>query len=61
MKLKDCLPRTDWLLIGLASALMVVGVLLTLTWVGAIFGVPMFVAAVELLAAPKTIRDRACA
>lgn len=61
MTLKDCLPRTDWLLLGLAGLLMVVGTLLTLTWVGAIIGMPMFVAAVELLAAPKTVRNRACA
>ena len=60
MTLKDCRPRTDWLLLGLASLMMVAGTLLTLTWVGAIVGAPMFVAALQLLAAPKTTRDRAC-
>lgn len=60
MKLKNCLPRIDPLLIGLALSVMLVGTALTLTWVGAIIGVPMFIAGIELLSEPRTVRDKSC-
>lgn len=60
MKLTDCRPRFDWLLVLLALVVMVVGSVLTLTWVGAIVGVPMSAAALELLTKPKTVRDASC-
>ena len=61
MTLKDCLPRTDWLVIGIGLLLMFTGGALTLTWVGAIVGIPMFLGAVELFANPKTVRGAQCA
>lgn len=61
MKLSDCVPRIDWILLGLGSLLMVVGASLTLTWIGTIIGVPMFLAALELIAEPKTVRSTHCA
>lgn len=58
MTLKDCIPRTDWLVIGIGLVLMLAG---GFTWVGAIFGIPMFLGAVELFANPKTVRGAQCA
>jgi hypothetical protein len=61
MKLNDCVPRTDWIFLGLGSLLMVVGASLTLTWIGAIIGIPIFLAALELITKPKTVRSTHCA
>lgn len=60
MRIKDCIPRTDWLLVGFALLVMLIGAVLTLTWIGAIVGVPMFVASLDLLYEPKTLRDPSC-
>jgi hypothetical protein len=61
MRTKDCVPRTDWFGIGLGFVLMLVGGALTLTWVGAIVGIPMVLGAIGLFDNPKTLRGTPCA
>lgn len=61
MRIEDCVPRIDWFGIGLGLFLMFVGVMLTLTWVGAIVGVPLFLASLELVSEGKTLLGTPCA
>jgi len=61
MSITNCIPRTDWF--GLVSGflLFAVGSILTVTIVGAIIGVPMVLASIELFSNPTTLRGTPCA
>lgn len=61
MKISECLPHTDWFGIGVGILLALIGVALTLTWVGAIVGVPLFLGSIQLFDDSKTLRGTPCA
>ena len=46
---------------GLSLVLVVTGAALTLTWIGALIGIPMFLVAIGLFENPKTLRGTPCA
>jgi len=56
-----CVPRTDWFGIGVGFSLLLIGGALTVTWVGAIVGVPMVLGAISLFGDSKTLRGTPCA
>lgn len=60
MSLRDCIPRTDWFGLLSGFALFGVGVILTVTVVGAIIGIPMLLAAVGLFQNHTTLRGTPC-
>jgi len=61
MTTNECVPRTDWFGIGVGFSLLLIGGALTLTWVGAIVGVPMVLGAIGLFDDSKTLRGTPCA
>lgn len=61
MSLKDCLPRIDWFGLTTGFALFATGVLLTMTVVGAIIGIPMLLGSIALFTNTTTLRGTPCA
>jgi hypothetical protein len=61
MSLEECVPRTDWF--GLASgfALFAAGIVLTVTVVGAVIGIPMVLGSFALFTDNTTLRGTPCA
>jgi hypothetical protein len=61
MTITDCIPHTDWFGIFTGMALFAAGVVLTTTVVGAVVGIPMLLASLELFSNPTTLRGTPCA
>ena len=61
MTLKDCIPRTDWFGLTYGFFLFSTGVMLTLTVIGAVIGIPMLMVSLELFSNPTTLRGTPCA
>jgi hypothetical protein len=61
MSITNCIPRTDWFGLMSGFALLAVGSTLTVTFVGAIIGVPMVLASIGLFSNPTTLRGTPCA
>lgn len=61
MSITNCIPRTDWFGLMSGFTLFAVGLVLTITFVGAIIGVPMLLASIELFSSPTTLRGTPCA
>ena len=61
MSITNCIPRTDWFGLMSGFTLFAVGSILSITIVGAIVGVPMVLASIELFSSPTTLRGTPCA
>lgn len=61
MTLKNCIPRIDWFGITTGFALFSLGVVLTMTVVGAVIGIPMLLMALGPLTDHTTLRGTPCA
>lgn len=61
MTITNCIPNIDWFGILTGMALFAAGVVLTATVVGAIVGIPMLLASLELFSNPTTLRGTPCA
>lgn len=61
MKLENCMPRIDWFGLTTGFTLFGVGVMLTMTIVGAVIGIPMLLASLGLLTDHTTLRGTPCA
>lgn len=61
MRNMECVPRIDWFGIVFGVGMVLVGGALTLTWVGAIVGVPLILASIQLFDDSKTLRGTPCA
>ena len=58
---KDCVPRIDWFGLTTGFALFATGTVLTMTVVGAVIGIPMFLGSLALFSEPTTLRGTPCA
>lgn len=61
MSVKNCIPRIDWFGLTVGFLLFAVGIVLTMTVVGAVIGIPMFLAAVGVFQKPTTLLGTPCA
>ncbi len=57
----NCHPRIDWFGLVVGAGLFTSGFLLTLTWIGAVIGVPVLLASLGLFINPTTMRGTPCA
>lgn len=61
MKLTNCIPRIDWFGLATGFVLFAIGVLLTMTFVGAVVGIPVLLVALGPLTNHTTLRGTPCA
>ena len=61
MTIAKCVPHTDWFGIFTGFALFGAGTILIATVVGALIGIPMVLASLELFSNPTTLRGTPCA
>ncbi len=60
MRLTNCNPRIDWFGLIIGFGLFAIGVLLTMTFVGAVIGIPLLLMAMGLLTNHTTMRGTPC-
>ncbi|MFQ5968268.1 MAG: hypothetical protein ACE5MI_11760 [Acidimicrobiia bacterium] len=56
-----CVPRPDWAARIAGGIVMIAGVALTATMLGALIGIPLLLGGVGMIAAPPTLRGTPCA
>ena len=61
MSSKNCIPRVDWFGLTAGFLRFAVGVVITVTVVGAVIGIPMLLTAVGVFQEPTTLRGTPCA
>lgn len=61
MTLMNCKPRTDWFGLAAGFTLFSLGVILTMTVVGAVIGIPMLLVSLGPLTNHTTLRGTPCA
>ncbi len=57
----NCDPRIDWFGLVVGAGLFTIGFMFTLTWIGAVIGVPVLLASLGLFSKPTTLRGTPCA
>lgn len=61
MTLQNCKPKVDWFGLATGFAMFSIGVFFTMTFVGAVIGIPMLLASLGLLTDHTTLRGTPCA